>query len=135
MVLVTRFELVRSLRSADFKSASSAYSVTPAYLHCIYIITHYLWFVNLLFFIFCDFYAADFREVPVDSKQFTFTLNGDSFGPGKDVDLTLGMTWTVINGKEEMALPYSGTFAVQSQPKVELPIANTIFTIAWNKAA
>jgi hypothetical protein len=78
---------------------------------------------------------TDFREVPVDSKQFTFTLNGDSFGPGKDVDLTLGREWTVINGKEKMALPYSGTFAVQSQPKVDLPIANTIFTIAWNKAA
>ena len=78
---------------------------------------------------------TDFREVSVDSKQFTFTLNGDNFGPGNNVNLTLGNEWTVINGKEEMSLPYSGTFAVQSQPKVDLPIANTIFTIAWNKAA
>ena len=78
--------------------------------------------------------GTDFREVPVDSKQFTFTLNGDNFAAGNNVPLTLGSAWTVIDGKASMNLPYNGTFAVQSQPKVKLPIANTIFTIAWNKA-
>jgi hypothetical protein len=61
-------------------------------------------------------------------------LNGDNFAAGNNVPLTLGSAWTVIDGKASMNLPYNGTFAVQSQPKVKLPIANTIFTIAWNKA-
>lgn len=80
-------------------------------------------------------YGTDFKQVPVDSKQFTFQLNGDNFGAGTSVDLTLGSAWTTINGQDSMALPYDGDFAVQSAAIDEGHIADVIFTVAWHTAA
>lgn len=79
--------------------------------------------------------GTDFKKVPVDSKQFTFTLNGDNFGAGTSVDLTLGSAWTTIDGQSSLALPYDGDFAVQSQKIEAGHIANVIFTVAWHTAA
>lgn len=78
--------------------------------------------------------GTDFKQVPVDSKQFTMTLNGDNFGAGTAVDLTLGSGWTTINGQSDMALTYSGDFAVQSTQIDAGHIANVIFTVAWHTA-
>ena len=81
--------------------------------------------------------GTDFKTVPVGSKQFTMTLNGDNF-PASSAgtsNLTLGSAWTTINGLDEMALPYSGDFAVQSSPIDGAYIANVIFTVAWHTAA
>ena len=78
--------------------------------------------------------GTDFKQVPVDSKQFTMTLNGDNFGAGTAVDLTLGSGWTTINGQSDMALTYSGDFAVQSTQINAGHIANVIFTVAWHTA-
>ena len=79
--------------------------------------------------------GTDFKTVPVDSKQFTFTLNGDNFGAGTSVDLALGSAWNTIDGLGTMALPYSGDFAVQSAQLDAGHIANVIFTVAWHTAA
>lgn len=79
--------------------------------------------------------GTDFKKVPVDSKQFTFTLNGDNFGAGTSVDLALGSAWTTIDGQSDMALPYGGDFAVQSAKLEAGHIANVIFTVAWHTAA
>ena len=78
-------------------------------------------------------YGTEFKKVQVDSKQFTFKLNGDNFAAGSNVPLTLSSVWTIIDGKSSMDLPYGGTFAVQSNVKKALPIANVIFAVAWNK--
>lgn len=78
--------------------------------------------------------GTDFKQVPVDSKQFTMTLNGDNFGAGTAVDLTLGSGWTTIDGQSDMALTYSGDFAVQSTQINAGHIANVIFTVAWHTA-
>ena len=78
--------------------------------------------------------GTDFKTVPVDSKQFTMTLNGDNFPAGTESNLTLGSAWTTIDGTENMALPYSGDFAVQSSPINGAHIANGIFTVAWHTA-
>ena len=78
--------------------------------------------------------GTDFTKVPVDSKQFTFTLNGDNFGAGTSVDLTLGSAWTTIDGNDELALPYSGTFAIQSAAHTAEQIATVTFTVAWHTA-
>ena len=78
--------------------------------------------------------GTDFKTVPVDSKQFTMTLNGDNFGAGTSVDLTLGSAWTTINGQSELPLPYDGDFAVQSEAITSGHIANVIFTCAWHTA-
>lgn len=75
---------------------------------------------------------TDFKKVPVNSKKFKMELNGDKFGAGTSVDLTLGSAWTIINGKDEMALPYDGDFAVQSAALKDGHIANIVFTVAWN---
>ena len=80
-------------------------------------------------------YGTDFRNVPVDSKQFTFQLNGDNFAAGTSVDLTLGSAWKTINGETNMALPYNGDFAVQSEAINAGHIANVIFTAAWHTAS
>ena len=78
--------------------------------------------------------GTDFKQVPVDSKKFTMTLNGDNFGAGTAVDLTLGSGWTTIDGQSDMALTYSGDFAVQSTQINAGHIANVIFTVAWHTA-
>jgi hypothetical protein len=78
--------------------------------------------------------GTDFKTVPVDSKQFTMTLNGDNFGAGTSVDLALGSAWTTINGQSELPLTYSGDFAVQSEAITSGHIANVIFTCAWHTA-
>ena len=78
--------------------------------------------------------GTDFKTVPVDSKQFTMTLNGDNFGAGTSVDLTLGAGWTTIDGQATLPLTYSGDFAVQSEAIQAGQIANVIFTAAWHTA-
>lgn len=78
--------------------------------------------------------GTDFTKVPVDSKQFTMTLNGDNFGAGTSVDLTLGSAWTTIDGNDSLPLPYAGDFAVQSEAIDAGQIANVIFTCAWHTA-
>ena len=77
-------------------------------------------------------YGTDFKKVPVDSKKFTFQLNGDNFAAGTSVDLGLGSAWKTINGENEMPLPYNGDFAVQSTALTEEHVANVIFTAAWH---
>lgn len=78
--------------------------------------------------------GTDFKKVPVDSKQFSMTLNGDNFPAGSVSNLTLGSAWKTIDGQDEMVLPYAGDFAVQSSPLKAAHIANVIFTIAWHTA-
>lgn len=80
--------------------------------------------------------GTDFKTVPVDSKQFTMTLNGDNFPASANgtSNLTLGSAWTTIDGQSELALPYAGDFAVQSSPHTAEHIANVIFTVAWHTA-
>ena len=78
--------------------------------------------------------GTDFKQVPVDSKKFTMTLNGDNFGAGTAVDLTLGSGWTTIDGQSDLDLTYSGDFAVQSTQIDAGHIANVIFTVAWHTA-
>ena len=80
-------------------------------------------------------YGTDFTKVPVDSKQFTMSLNGDNFDAGTSVDLTLGSAWTTIDGQDSLELTYDGDFAVQSTAMEEAQIANVIFTIGWHTAA
>lgn len=79
--------------------------------------------------------GTDFKKVPVDSKQFTFTLNGDNFGAGTSVDLDLGAEWTTIDGNDSLPLTYDGDFAVQSAPIEAGHIANVIFTVTWHTAS
>lgn len=78
--------------------------------------------------------GTDFKQVPVDSKKFAMTLNGDNFGAGTAVDLTLGSGWTTIDGQSDLDLTYSGDFAVQSTQINAGHIANVIFTVAWHTA-
>lgn len=80
--------------------------------------------------------GTNFNQVPVDSKQFTFTLNGDNFGAAATnvaSNLTLGAAWTSINGGNgELALPYDGAFAIQST-NVSAKVADVVFTVQWDK--
>ena len=80
--------------------------------------------------------GTDFSRVPVDSKQFTFTLNGDNFAAAATAtasDLTLGAAWTAIyGGNGELALPYNGAFAIQSR-NVSAKVADVVFTVQWDK--
>ena len=80
--------------------------------------------------------GTDFSRVPVDSKQFTFTLNSDSFSAAATnvaSNLALGAAWTSISGGNgELALPYNGSFAIQST-NVSAKVADVVFTVQWDK--
>ena len=80
--------------------------------------------------------GTDFSRVPVDSKQFTFTLNGDNFAAAatnEASNLSLGAAWTsIIGGSGELALPYNGAFAIQST-NVSAKVADVVFTVQWDK--
>ena len=80
--------------------------------------------------------GTDFSRVPVDSRQFTFTLNGDNFSAAATSvasNLSLGAAWTSINGGSgELALPYNGTFAIQST-NVSAKVADVVFTVQWDR--
>ena len=80
--------------------------------------------------------GTDFSRVPVDTKQFSFTLNGDRFGAAETSvasSLSLGAAWTSVNGGNgELALPYNGAFAIQST-NVSAKVADVVFTVQWDK--
>ena len=80
--------------------------------------------------------GTDFSRVPVDSKQFTFTLNSDNFSAAAAnvaSNLALGAAWTSISGGNgELALPYNGSFAIQST-NVSAKVADVVFTVQWDK--
>ena len=80
--------------------------------------------------------GTDFSRVPVDSKQFTFTLNSDNFSAAAanvPSNLALGAAWTSISGGNgELALPYNGSFAIQST-NVSAKVADVVFTVQWDK--
>lgn len=82
--------------------------------------------------------GTDFTAVPVNTKQFTMTLNGDNFpaaAAGADSALSLGSAWTVIDGGDSLALPYAGDFAEQATALSGANIASVMFTVDWNTAA
>ena len=83
--------------------------------------------------------GTNFKQVSVDTKQFTLTINGDNFpaaATGAESRLTLTPArWTSIAGKGgSLALTYAGDFAIQSS-NIDVKVADVVFTVSWDTAA
>ena len=84
-------------------------------------------------------HGTNFKTVPMNSKQFTLTLNGDNFPAAATATpsaLTLTpASWGQIAGDNgELTLTYSGAFASQTS-NIDVKVADVVFTVAWDAAA
>ena len=83
--------------------------------------------------------GTDFTTVPMNTKSFTLTLNGDNF-PAAATNTASALTltpasWGRIAGDDgELALTYSGAFAAQTA-NLSVKVADVVFTVAWDAAA
>ena len=82
--------------------------------------------------------GTNFKTVPMNTKSFTLTLNGDNFpaaaaNTASALSLT-GASWPSIAGDNgELALIYSGAFASQTS-NLNVKVADVVFTVAWDAA-
>ena len=82
--------------------------------------------------------GTNFKTVPMNTKSFTLTLNGDNFpaaatNTAAALSLT-GASWPSIAGDNgELALIYSGAFASQTS-NLNVKVADVVFTVAWDAA-
>ena len=82
--------------------------------------------------------GTNFKTVPMNTKSFTLTLNGDNFpaaaaNTASTLSLT-GASWPSIAGDNgELALIYSGAFASQTS-NLNVKVADVVFTVAWDAA-
>lgn len=82
--------------------------------------------------------GTNFKTVPMNTKSFTLTLNGDNFpaaaaNTASALSLT-GASWPSIAGDNgELALIYSGALASQTS-NLNVKVADVVFTVAWDAA-
>lgn len=83
--------------------------------------------------------GTDFKTVPMNTKQFTMSINGDSFpaaatGSASALSLTPASWGQIAGSNGNLALTYSGAFAAQTS-NIDVKVADVVFTVAWDAAA
>ena len=79
---------------------------------------------------------TNFKSVPMNSKQFTLSLNGDYFpaaatNTASALNMTAGNWGQIAGDSGELALNYSGSFAAQTS-NLDVKVADVVFTVAWD---
>ena len=83
--------------------------------------------------------GTNFKVVPMNTKSFTMTINGDSL-PAAATNTASALTltptsWGQIAGNGgALALEYSGGFASQTA-NLDVKVADVVFTVAWDAVA
>ena len=73
-------------------------------------------------------FNTDFKQVPVDTKQYGFKVRDDDVYDGISVS-----SFETTDGGSAQDLPYDANVAIQSNATSDEEIGRIIFTVAWHK--